>query len=115
MTFALAVTFDGIEPSDALRANVIERAGRLERFAGDIINCHVVVVAAASHRQQQGNAFGIHIRLTLRGGEIEVGGHATPGRHEDPYVAVADTFDALRRRIEDRVRQGRGDAKKHAG
>ena len=113
MTFPVTVTFDGIEPSDPLRAHVIERAQRLERFAPDILACHVVV-AAASHRQHQGNVYSAHVRLTMPHREIEAGGHDAPGgRHEDPYVAVGDAFDALRRRIEDRVRVRRGDVKTH--
>ena len=114
MAFPVTVTFHGVEPSEALRNHALERAQKLERFAGDILSCHVVI-ASASHKRHQGHLYDVHVRLTLSGGEVEAGGHATPGgRHEDAYVAIGDAFDALRRRIEDRVRVRRGDVKSHA-
>ncbi|HEX7111759.1 MAG TPA: hypothetical protein VF216_04895, partial [Mizugakiibacter sp.] len=46
----------------------------------------------------QGNLYKVRARLTLPGGEIAAGrtGPQDHG-HEDPYVAVRDTFDVLRR------------------
>lgn len=114
MAFPVTVTFHGIASSEALRASVVERAHRLERFAADIIDCDVVI-ASQSNRHQQGNAFDVRVKLALPGRNIEVGGRATADdRHADPYVAVGDTFDVLRRRVEEYVRQRRGEVKQHA-
>jgi len=114
MNFPVNVTFDGVDASDALRAIIVDRAQRLARFADDITSCQVVV-ALDTQRHHHGNAFDIRVRLALPGGEIEARGVGAGTRHADPYVAVADTFDVLRRRVEDRSRQRRGAFKSHAG
>lgn len=113
VAFPVNVTFQGVQASEALRAQVVERAHKLARFAGDISFCNVVV-AADSQRRQHGNAYDIRIKVGLPGGDIEVRGIGAPDRQTDAYAAVVDTFDALRRRIEDRVRQRRGEVKTHA-
>ena len=109
-----SVTFHGIESSEALRNIVLEHVARLERFASDIRSCRVVI-ESTERKRHQGNRFNVRVHLSMRGREIEAGN--TPvedSRHEDAYVAVTDTFDALRRRVEDYVRRRRGDVKSPA-
>jgi len=111
MTIPTEVTFRDIEPSDALRALVVERAQRLAHFAPDIIDCHVTIEHAGA-RHRQGNPFNIHARVSLPGKHLDVRGHSKSKAHqEDAYALVGDTFDALRRRIEDYVRVRRGEVK----
>ena len=114
MTYPVTVTFDGVDASDALRAAIVDRAQRLGRFAAGITSCQVVV-ALDSRRQHQGNAYDIRVKLALPGGDIEARGVGAGENHADPYAAVAHTFDALRRRVEDRTRVRRGAVKSHAG
>lgn len=114
MTFPVTVTFDGVDASDALRDAIVDRAQRLARFAADITACQVVVARDSQHHRQ-GNAYDIRVKLALPGGDIEARGVGTGMRQADPYAAVADTFDALRRRVEDRTRLRRGAVKSHAG
>lgn len=104
MTYPVSVTFDGVQASKALAAKVVERAGRLDRFAADIVSCRVAI-GAASHRHRHGDLFSVHVSLALRDGQVDA-----EARHQDPYVAVADSFDALRRRAEDHSRRRRDDA-----
>ncbi len=112
MTIQTEVTFRDVDVSETLRAAIVDRAQRLERFAGDILSCRVTVEHDAAHRQQ-GNPFRIHARVSMRGKQIDVSGtFKTKSRGEDAYTAVADTFDVLRRRIEDYVRRRRGDVKR---
>ena len=111
MPITTTVTFHGTDPSEALRTHVIQRAQRLERFASDIRSCQVVV-ERSERRHQNGNRFHVHGRILMRGRQIDAG--STPVadvRSVDAYVAVADMFDALRRRVEDYVRQRRNDVK----
>jgi len=113
MSFSTTVTFHGFEASDALRQHAVELAARLEKFASDIIACDVVI-ESRNQRRHQGNRYGVRIQLSLRGRKLQVGpGPVMKGRYEDPYVAVTDAFDALRRRVEDHVRKRRGDVKTH--
>lgn len=113
MSIPTRVTFQGMDSSDALRTRIEARAQRLHRFAGDILECNVVV-RACEHRHRHGNRYNVHARVTMRDREVEAG--RTPvadSSHEDPYKAAAHTFDVLRRRIEDHVRRRRGDVKGH--
>lgn len=111
MTIQTEVTFRDMEPSEALRAAIVERAQRLERFAEDILSCDVTVEHDTAHRHQ-GNPFKIHARVSMRGKQINVSGSSkNKARSENAYTMVADTFDVLRRRVEDYVRVRRGDVK----
>jgi ribosomal subunit interface protein len=111
MTIPTEVTFRDMEPSEALRTAIIDRAQRLERFAGDILSCHVTVEHDAA-RRHQGNPYKIHARISMRGRQIDVSGASrSKSRKEDAYAVVADTFDVLRRRVEDYVRVRRADVK----
>jgi ribosomal subunit interface protein len=114
MTIPTSVTFRGMTASEALRAKIEERVQRLEGFAEDILACRIVV-SACEHKHQQGNRYNVRASATLRDGTIEAGHTPSPdSSHEDAYLAVTHTFDALRRRIEDHVRRRRGDVKSHA-
>jgi ribosomal subunit interface protein len=109
----LQITFRHMEPSAALEAKIRERTEELERFHERITGCHVVVEAVQS-RHQQGNLYRVGIDLTVPGGELAV--NRAPDEHQsyqDAYVAVRDSFDALRRKLEDFARRHRGDVKYH--
>lgn len=111
MAMPLEITFRRMDPSDALRQNIEKHAARLERFAGDILSCDVVV-EAVDHSHRKGNLYNVHIHLTLPGTTLDAG-HTRPDdhSHEDPYVAARDAFDAMRRRLEDFIRK-RDDARR---
>lgn len=114
MAIPTTVTFHGLKRSEALEAAVFEYVNRLEHFADDIVSCRVVITSV-ERRHHQGNRFNVHMHLSMHGREIEAGHTPTPdSTHEDPYVALSQTFDALRRRVEDYVRHRRGDIKSHA-
>lgn len=113
MQIPLQISFRGIDHSDAVEADLRERAGRLEQFYGRITGCRVVVEAPHA-RHRKGKLYHVRIDLTVPGAEIVVG--RDPGlhhAHEDIYVAIRDAFDAARRQLEDHVRRARGDTKRH--
>jgi ribosome-associated translation inhibitor RaiA len=114
MAMQVSVTFEGLPSSQALQSDIEQHAKRLEHFAPRLLACHVTV-RNSEGRHRQGNRYLVHVRATLPGGEFEAGSTAEPDRsHEDPYVAVRDAFDALRRQLEDFVRIRRGDVKSHS-
>jgi ribosomal subunit interface protein len=114
MTIRASITFRGMAASEALRARIEEHAQRLERFAEDILACNVVV-SACEHKHHHGNRYNVRASVTLRDCTIEAGHTPSPDiSHEDAYLAVTQTFDALHRRVEDHVRRRRGDVKSHA-
>lgn len=114
MQFPVQITFKGIDHSDFIEARILERAEKLERFAGQIMSCRVVV-ERATHRHHKGDIYHVHINATMPGRELVVSRDPERGdAHADVYVAVRDAFDALRRQLEDAVRRKRGEEKFHA-
>lgn len=104
MQIPIQITFHQVDHSDALDATIREKIARLEKYFDRIIGIRVVV-ELASNRHRQGNLYHVRVDLTLPGHEIVVGhNHADRQEHEDPYIAVRDTFLAVRRQLEDYVR-----------
>ncbi len=108
MQLPLQITFRGLARSDTLDALIRERAGRLEKFHPHLVSCRVVIDLAGRH-QHQGKHFNVRVAVKVPGGEV-----AVDRQHdEDPHVAVRDAFDAARRKLEDSLREMRGDVKRH--
>jgi ribosomal subunit interface protein len=108
MQIPLQITFRGMQHSPAVDAAVRDKAAKLEQFHDRIMSCRVVIEQPGRH-QQQGKQFVVHIDLKVPGGEIAV----NRDHHEDVFVALRDAFDAARRKLEDFVREQRGDVKHH--
>lgn len=111
----LRVTFRNMGPSPYVRARIKERADKLDVFDPRIVSCRVVV-EKTQHRHRKGDLYGVSVDVKRPGAEIAA--NRTPAKrhaHEDVYVAIRDAFDAVERRVEDRVRRRRGDVKAHQG
>lgn len=114
MNLPVTIVFQDMASSPALRADIERHAEHLVRFAPRLHSCHVTL-RRNEGRHHQGNRYIAHVRVTLPGGEFEAGRAADPDRsHEDAYVAVRDSFDALRRQLEDFMRIRNDDVKTHA-
>lgn len=114
MKVPLQVTFHGTDPSPAVEDRVRERATKLERLCSHIIGCRVVIEAPHRHHQH-GQIFHVRIDITIPQHEIVVSREPSQNHaHADVYVAIRDAFDAAERRLEDYVRQQRGDVKNHS-
>lgn len=114
MSIPLDVSFRDIEPSPAIEARIREKAEKLERFFDRAVSCKVVVAARNKH-QHKGRLYNVSIHLAVPGEDLMIGHeHKLDHAHEDVYVAIRDAFDALKRRLQDRVRLQRGDVKSHA-
>jgi len=108
MQIPLQITLHGIEPSDAVYNAIRQRAEKLERYFDRIMSCRVVLELGARHHHQ-GKQFTVRIDLKVPGNEIVV----DKTHDEDLQVALRDAFDSARRRLEDHVREQRGDVKHH--
>lgn len=113
MQSPLQITFRHLESSEAVEADIRERAAKLDSFCDSVISCRVVVEAPRKHKQQ-GGLFHARIDITLPGGQVVVNRepdlhHA----HEDPYVAIRDAFNAAYRQLEDYVRRRKVHVKTH--
>lgn len=113
MPIPLEVTFHGVPSSGALRDNIVTQVAKLERQAPDALSCRVTV-EYAGQRRHKGNRYHVHVRLIIPGAEFNAG-LTPPGNasHQDPYVAVRDAFEALRRQLEESLRIRRGEVKIH--
>ena len=108
MQVPLQISLRGIAHSNALYAAIREKAEKLERYSRHLMSCRVVLELAGRHKTH-GRQFTVRIDLKLRGGELAI----TRGPDEDLQVALRDAFDAARRKLEDFVREQRGDVKQH--
>lgn len=111
MEIPLQITFRGLEGTEAIEARIREEASRLERHHGKLTACRVMVESRHRHHRK-GHLFHVRIDLTAPGGEIVVSREpADEHAHEDLYVAIADAFQAARRRLEDFTQIRRGEVK----
>ena len=113
MQVPLQITFRHMDSSEAVAARIRGRVEELERFFDRIIYCRAVV-DCRHPRHQQGNLFHVRVDLGVPGREIVVNRDpAAHHAHEDAHVAGRDAFDAVRRLLEDYVREERGEVKLH--
>jgi ribosomal subunit interface protein len=112
MSICINVAFQGMPPSPALRSDIEARVERLMRLAPRLQACDVVV---RHSEQRHGKYYQVHVHLTFPVGELEAG--KTPHAdysHDDPYLAVRDTFDALHRQLDDNNRTRGSDTTTHS-
>ena len=113
MQTPLQITFRGFPHSDAVEANIREKASKLERFYPHITGCKVVV-EAEHHHHHKGNLYHVRIELTVPQKELVISNKKHDEHsHEDVYVVIRDAFQAARRRLEDYSRVQRGQIKTH--
>lgn len=114
MQVPLDISFQNMEPSEALRAEVEREARRLEKFHDRITSCHVTVTAPGA-RHRQGGPFEIGIRIAMpQHKDIIVNKtHGDVPEHEHATVAIKNAFALAQRQIEDAARKMRGDVKPH--
>lgn len=108
MQVPLRITMHGARHSDALEAEIRERAARLGQFYPRMISCRVTADEFGK-RHRQGRQFTLRIDVRVPDKEIVV----TRDCHEDVYVALRDAFDAAKRQLEEVIREQRGDVKAH--
>jgi ribosomal subunit interface protein len=111
MQFPVHIIFRNCQGSDAVRKYIEERAARLETFCGDILSCRVVVEKQHRHGDRY------HVQIDLKAPRKEIVISRDPAKDKtqtDVYVAIGDAFHALTRKLEDFVRERRGDVKYHA-
>lgn len=100
------ITFDNIDRSPAIEAQINEHIDKLEQFFPHITSCRVVV--EAPHRTGQPiKDFHVKIIVGVPGKELVVSRNpgGDNGYHKDVNVAVRDSFAAATRQLEDYVRQ----------
>ncbi len=104
----LQITSRNFALTAAVEGQIRERAEALDKYFGRLTGCHVVLEAPVRHHRK-GGPFSVRIDLRTPQAELSVSKQGA----EDLAVAVRDAFDAARRRLEDHLREMRGDVKSH--
>jgi cold shock CspA family protein len=108
------VSFDDIPIDEAVRDAALDHVAQLENVYGRVTGCHVVIAQPHRHHRA-GRLYSVRVDVRVPSGEIIVNrDHHLDHAHEDVFVALRDSFDAARRRLEDHVRRLRGTEKTHA-
>lgn len=109
-------TFRHMRTSAAVTDHIMRHAQKLSRHFARITQCHVVVTAPHKHHLHK-RPYVIHVELGVPQGPLivthEGTGRAGVAAHDDIYVTLRETFDIVRRRLEDHARRLRGDIKRH--
>jgi ribosomal subunit interface protein len=106
MQIPLEIAFKNMDRSEAVEVRIRDKAEKkLERYAGRITSCRVVVEAPHRHHTH-GNCYDVRIDIHVPGEELVVTreGSKDPA-HTDVYVAVRDAFDAAVRQLDDHARR----------
>jgi cold shock CspA family protein len=115
MQTAVALRWHGVDPSEALAAQVIDDVARLERFCERITGCVVTLEGLGKHHRQSGSQYRVRIELTVPGGKVVVGRDPPKtSAHADLYAAAKGAFREARRQLEDYVRRRDQRVKAHA-
>lgn len=109
MKIPLHIRFLDVPASAAVEAEIRKRAEKLDQFCDHVMHCEVTVGLAGKHHAQ-GRMYEVHVDLTVKGTEIVIN---RVHRHEDVYVVIRDAFEAADRKLQDYVREKRGDVKLH--
>ena len=104
------ISFRNVEPSDRHREKILREVDKLERYFDRITRCRVVVEMPHQH-SERGNLYHVGIRLTVPTTELVVSrDQADRASHQDLDAAITDSFQAMRRQLEeyaDQLRQER--------
>jgi ribosomal subunit interface protein len=102
-----------MEPSDAIETSVKKRAEKLEQFHNHIMACRVTIEAPHKH-QHKGKLYNVRVDVTVPEGELVA--TRAPNQHhahEDVYVAIRDSFNAVRRQLDQHLERRRKRVKNH--
>ena len=103
------IKFLNIPASEAVEAEVLKRAEKLQQYSDRITRFDVTIETNGKHKQQ-GHLYEVRIDLTVPGTEIALN-RIHP--NEDVYVAIRDAFDAATRKLQEHVHVQRGEVKVH--
>jgi ribosome-associated translation inhibitor RaiA len=117
MEIAHEITFHNMTPSEAIRADILKRIAKLEKFYGRLISCRVSI-EARSKQHRTGNIYEIHIEMQAPGGHLVVSRephHVKERRaHADIRTSIIEAFEAAEAQLQSFVKKRNGGAKSRA-
>ncbi len=131
MNFPIQVSFRNVEASPGVEEWVAEHAKKLSTFHQRIVRCRVAIEMDHRHLRR-GNRYLVKVLVSVPGGQVVARNLAAPvdpeklqvaGRkvkqieigagQKELYVAILDAFRAAGRRLQDLLREQRGEVKLH--
>lgn len=107
------ISFDDLPVDEGVRDAALAHVAQLEKTYDRITGCHVVIAQPHRHHRE-GRLYSVRVDLVVPGAEIVVNrNHPQDHAHEDVFVAMRDSFAAVRRRLEDHVRHLQNAEKRH--
>jgi ribosomal subunit interface protein len=108
MKIPLQIAARNLELPETVKEAIRDKAEKLDKYYTQIMRCRVVVEVPHRHRHE-GILYNVHIDMTVPGAELLV--KREPSKDLD--IAIRDSFDAARRKLEDFARRQRGAVKHH--
>lgn len=99
MKLPLEITFRNVARTDDIEERIRSKAAKLDRFYDRITGCRVVIEAPHNHHHK-GNAYQVHIELSVPGAELVVNQDKGKPEHTDLGVALRDAFNAMQRQLQ---------------
>lgn len=112
MQFPPEIAFRGFEPDEWLKEAIHSEIKKLDGQFGRVVGCRVMV-ELPHRRREEGNPYHVRIELSVPGRNLVVNrsAKARERERETQMTAVDEAFSAMSRRLEDYVRELRGDVK----
>lgn len=112
MQFPPEIAFRGFEPDEWLKDAIHKEIDKLDDHFGRVVGCRVMV-ELPHRRREEGNPYHVRIELSVPGRNLVVSRSpkARERERETQMTAVDEAFSAMTRRLEDYVRELRGDVK----
>jgi cold shock CspA family protein/ribosome-associated translation inhibitor RaiA len=104
------ISAHGLDLDPRTREFILREAATLDRFYDSVMTTRVAITVPAYQRAGLEPAcYGVHIDLTVPGGELAVTRQHKPGLRQ----AIRDAFAVARARLQDYAREQRFDVKRH--
>lgn len=109
------ITFDNMDPSEAVAIRVREKVAKLEKRFGRMTHARVIIEAPHRHHHK-GKIYHIKVVIGMPGRSDLIVNHNSDEdhSHEDVYVALRDAFEAARRQLEETTERMQGKIKTHS-
>jgi cold shock CspA family protein/ribosome-associated translation inhibitor RaiA len=108
MIIPLQITARDTELDDLMREEITERVAKLDKVYDRIMRCKVVVEEPKRH-PHEGKMYSVHVIMTVPGAELVTKREV----NKDLNLAMRDSFQAARRKVEEFAREQRGEVKSH--
>lgn len=112
----LEISFQNLDPSEAVEADIRERVAKLEKIYDRLTSCRVAI-ERQQNQHRTGNIYAVHIDMLVPGDELVVSKapHKAKERYSNPDIrtSVREAFQAAERQLVDYKEQLRGDVKLH--